>query len=153
MRFRKLKQQKQDKKPSKVKILYAKYPDRVKALITDMFMIYMPIMFLITYAFLGGKDELQDSTIAPLIATLIYGVIYALFLSKTGQTPGKKAYGIKVVIYKTQEKVSFIGGVWRFVAFLLSATSIVGLLLPFFRKDNKALHDLLSSTIEIIEEK
>jgi len=153
MRFRKLKQLKQDKKPSKVQILYAKYPDRVKALITDMFMIYMPIMFLITYAVVGGKDALQESTLAPLIATGIYGVIYALFLSKTGQTPGKKAYGIKVVIYKTQEKVSFFGGIWRFVAFLISATSIVGLLLPFFRKDNKALHDLLSSTIEIIKEK
>jgi hypothetical protein len=57
MRFRKLKQQKKENKPSKVQILYAKYPDRIKALITDLFMIYMPIMFIITYAILNGKEH------------------------------------------------------------------------------------------------
>ena len=151
MRFRKLKQQKKKNKPSKVKILYARYPDRVKALITDLFMIYMPIMFIITYGFLNGKDEFADSQLAPLIGTFIYGLIYALFLSKSGQTPGKKAYEIKVVNYNTLEKLSFTSAFIRFIAFLFSATIIVGLLFPFFRKDNKALHDLICSSIEIKE--
>ena len=149
MRFRKLKQKKKENKPSKVQILYAKYPDRIKALITDLFMIYMPIMFIITYAVLNGKEEFQDSQLAPLIGTLIYGVIYALFLSKSAQTPGKKAYAIKVVNYHTLENLSFISAFIRFIAFLFSATIIVGLLVPFFRKDNKALHDLICSSIEI----
>lgn len=149
MRFRTLKQQKQTPKSKKVAILYAKYPQRVKALITDMFIIYMPIMFFLTYVVMGGKDELQDSSIAPLIATSLYGMIYALFLSKTGQTPGKKAYEIKVVDYKSQENLSFLMALFRFVTFLFSATTIVGLLFPFFRKDNKTLHDLMSGTIEI----
>ena len=151
MRFRKLKQLKKENKPTKVKILYARYPDRVKALITDMFMIYMPIMFIITYGVLNGKDEFQDSQLAPLIGTFLYGLIYALFLSKSGQTPGKKAYGIKIVNYNTLEKLSFVSAFIRFIAFLFSATIIVGLLLPFFRKDNKALHDLICSSIEIKE--
>ena len=151
MRFRKLKQQKKQKKPTKVKILYARYPDRIKALITDMFMIYMPIMFLITYGFLNGKDEFQSSQVAPLVATTLYGIIYALFLSRTGQTPGKKASAIKVVAYKTQENLSFFMALARFVAFLFSATIILGVLVPFFRKDNKALHDLICGSIEIKE--
>lgn len=149
MRFRKLKQLKKENKPTKVKILYARYPDRVKALITDMFMIYMPVMFIITYGVLNGKDEFQDSQLAPLIGTFLYGLIYALFLSKSGQTPGKKAYEIKVVNYHTLENLSFVSAFIRFIAFLFSATIIVGLLLPFFRKDNKALHDLICSSIEI----
>ena len=149
MRFRKLKQKKQTDKPTKIKILYAKYPQRVKALITDMFMIYIPIMFFITYVVLSGKDDMQNSTLAPLLATSIYGIIYALFLSKTGQTPGKKAYDIKVVDYKSQENLSFFMALFRFVAFLFSATIIVGLFLPFFRQDNKTLHDLICGTIEI----
>ena len=153
MRFRKLKKQTKEKQPSKVKILYARYPDRIKAFITDMFMIYAPIMYILTYLILGGKDEFQASTLAPLIATTIYGVIYALFLSKTGQTPGKKAYEIKVVDYKTQEKISFFKAFIRFIAFLFSATILIGLLLPIFRKDNKMLHDLICSTIEIVEQK
>lgn len=151
MRFRKLKQLKKENKPTKVKILYARYPDRVKALITDMFMIYMPVMFIITYGVLNGKDEFQDSQLAPLIGTFLYGLIYALFLSKSGQTPGKKAYEIKVVNYHTLENLSFVSAFIRFIAFLFSATIIVGLLLPFFRKDNKALHDLICSSIEIKE--
>ena len=54
-----------------------------------------------------------------------------------------------VVDYKSQENLSFIMALCRFVAFLFSATIIVGLLVPFFRKDNKALHDLICGTIEI----
>ncbi|SFV55585.1 Putative integral membrane protein [hydrothermal vent metagenome] len=114
-----------------------------------MFMIYMPIMFFITYVILSGKDALQHSSLAPLIATSLYGIIYAIFLSKSGQTPGKKAYDIKVVDYKTQENLSFMIALCRFFAFLFSATIIIGLLVPFFRKDNKALHDLICGTIEI----
>ena len=106
-------------------------------------------MFIITYAFLSGKDELQNSQLAPLIATTIYGLVYALLLSKSGQTPGKKAYNIKVVDYKSQENLSFFMAIFRFIAFLFSATIIVGLLFPFFRKDNKTLHDLICGSIEI----
>ncbi|PHQ55196.1 MAG: transporter [Sulfurimonas sp.] len=149
MKFRKLKQKKQTSKPRKVNILYARYPHRIKALITDMFMIYMPIMFFITYVALSGKDALQSSSLAPLIATSLYGIIYSIFLSKTGQTPGKKAYDIKVVDYKSQKNLSFIMALLRFIAFLFSATTIVGLFIPFFRKDNKTLHDLICGTIEI----
>ncbi|MDF1878360.1 RDD family protein [Sulfurimonas sp. SAG-AH-194-C20] len=147
MRFRNLKNKKT--KVKKVKILYATYPQRIKALITDMFMIYMPIMFLITYVILNGKDELHNSELAPLIATLLYALIYAIFVSKSGQTPGKKANAIKVVDYKSQENLSFMMSICRFIAFLFSATIIIGLLVPFFRKDNKALHDLICGSIEI----
>ncbi|MDF1877460.1 RDD family protein [Sulfurimonas sp. SAG-AH-194-L11] len=149
MKFRKLKQKKQTNKPTKVNILYAKYPERIKALITDMFMIYMPIMFFITYVILSGKNAFLDSIVAPLIATSLYGIIYAIFLSKTGQTPGKKAYDIKVVDYKSQKNLSFMMALCRFIAFLFSATIIIGLFIPFFRKDNKTLHDLICGTIEI----
>ncbi len=153
MRFRKLKQQKKQNRPTKVKILYARYPDRIKALITDMFLIYMPIMYATTYLVLGGREALQNSQVAPAIAVLLYGVIYALFLSKTGQTPGKKAYGIKVVTYKTQENLSLFMAFLRFLAFLFTATTILGLFTPFLRKDNKMLHDLICGTIEIKVEK
>ncbi len=149
MRFRKLKQQKKENKPRKVKILYARYPDRVKAVITDLFLIYMPIMYATTYLVLGGREDLQNSQIAPAIAVILYGVIYALFLSKTGQTPGKKAYAIKVVVYKTQENLSLFMAFVRFFTFLFTATTILGLFTPFLRKDNKMLHDLLCGTIEI----
>ncbi len=151
MRFRDLKKQKQNNKHKKASetssYQEARYVDRIKALITDMFMIYIPILYIITYLVLGGKDDFQESWVGQLMGVTLYALIYATFLSKTGQTPGKKAYTIKVVDAKTYEKISFFRSLWRFVAFLFSATIGVGLFVPFFRKDNRALHDLMAGTV------
>ncbi|WP_455757053.1 RDD family protein [Sulfurimonas sp.] len=150
MRFRDLKKQstKNNKtKDTKPNVKYATYPDRIKAFITDMFMIYIPIMFIITYAMLNGKDDLQASEFGPLFGTTMYGVVYAIFLSKLGQTPGKKAYEMKVVNYKTYQNIGFFRAFFRFFAFLFTASTLLGLFLPLFRKDKRALHDLLTGTV------
>lgn len=153
MRFRKLKKQskklEQTKEELKHRVHYARFVDRIKALITDMFMIYAPILYIITYVILSGKEDFQSSQIAPLVGVALYGLIYAFLLSKFGQTPGKKAYEIKVVDAKRGENISFLRASWRFVAFLISATIVVGLFFPFYRKDNRALHDLLAGTVVV----
>lgn len=151
MRFRQLKKQTAKVQEKTPKVLYASYPLKIKAFITDMFMIYVPILYIITYLVLDGKEDFQASELAPLIAVSIYGLIYSVLLAKSGQTPGKKAYGIKVVDDKTFKNISFIKAVLRFIAFLFSATIVVGLFLPFYRKDKKALHDVLCSSVEILD--
>ncbi len=155
MRFRDIKKRKKQQQTAKDKVTvhYASYPDRIKALITDMFMIYAPILYLLTYVILGGKDEFQSSQLAPFIGVTLYGVIYAFLIAKFGQTPGKKAYEIIVVDDETYEKIGFFRAFIRFVAFLFSATILLGLLTPFYRKDRKALHDMIASTVEIVEDK
>jgi uncharacterized RDD family membrane protein YckC len=152
MRFRKLKKQTKQKTQPKIKVIYARYPNKIKALITDLFMIYAPILYIIAYVIMGGKDAFQSSQIAPLMGVLLYGFIYALLIWKFGQTPGKKAYNLKVVDDTTLKNISFIRAFIRFIAFLFSATIIVGLLTPLYRKDRKALHDILSNTVEIVIE-
>jgi uncharacterized RDD family membrane protein YckC len=154
MRFRDIKKQQKQEHKSKDKIIvrYASYPDKIKALITDMFMIYAPILYLITYVILDGKDAFQSSQWAQLLGVTLYGLIYAVLIAKFGQTPGKKAYDIKVVDDKTYENIGFFRAFVRFVAFLFSATILLGLLTPFYRKDKKALHDIICSTVEIYVE-
>ena len=154
MRFRDIKkQQKQEHKSKDKKIVYyASYPDKIKALITDMFMIYAPILYLIAYVILDGKDAFQSSQWAQLLGVTLYGLIYAVLIAKFGQTPGKKAYDIKVVDDKTYQNIGFFRAFIRFVAFLFSATILLGLLTPFYRKDKKALHDIICSTVEIYVE-
>jgi len=155
MRFRDLKKQstKNNQQKDTPKISYARYTDRIKALITDLFMIYAPILYIITYVFLDGKDDFQASQIAPLIGVSVYGFIYAILVTKFGQTPGKKAYTIKIVDAKTLNNIGFFRALWRFVAFLFTATTVLGLFLPFYRKkyknDNKSLHDLLANTLVV----
>jgi len=155
MRFRKLKQQskqKHEKKTETKKATPARTVDRIKAFITDMFMIYAPILYIITYIFLGSKEEFQASDIAPFMGVTLYGVVYILLLVKLGQTPGKKAYGIKVVDAKTGKHLGYIQALTRFIGFLFSATIVFGLLFPFYRKDNKTLHDLLAGSVVIKED-
>ncbi|QOY51901.1 RDD family protein [Candidatus Sulfurimonas baltica] len=152
MKFRTLKKQKKAKKPT-VKYIYASYLHRIKAFITDMFMIYAPILYLIAYIIMDGKDDFQSSQLAPFIGVLIYGLIYATLLSRFGQTPGKKAYEMKVVDDKKGELISFFRAACRFIAFLFTASTLLGLFLPFYRKDKKGLHDLICGTIVVIEKK
>ena len=154
MRFRKLKKHKKTSSIiDKPKYIYAKYSYRVKAFIVDMFMIYAPILYIIAYVAMSGKDEFQSSELAPLIAISIYGLIYALLLSNFGHTPGKRAYDMKVVDAKTGETISFFRALLRFIAFLFTATTFLGLLLSFYRKDNKTLHDLIFGTIVLVYKK
>jgi len=152
MRFRNLKKT-QNKTLQKPKYIYAKYTSRIKAFITDMFMIYAPILYITAYIIMDGKDDFQASQLAPFLSTAIYGLIYALLLSKFGQTPGKKAYELKVVDSKNGEYVGFFRALVRFVAFLFTAATLLGLLLPLYRKDKKALHDILANTLVVIEKK
>jgi uncharacterized RDD family membrane protein YckC len=150
MRFRDLKKQSQKTKQKQENIplhVEARYVDRIKAFITDMFMIYVPILYILAYAVLDGKDAFQESSSAQFIGVTLYALIYALFLANSGQTPGKKAYTMKVVDSSTYKKISFIRALWRFISFLFSAMIGVGLLVPFFRKDNKTLHDLMAKTM------
>ncbi len=150
MKWRKIKQKKLHKTTqASVALLYPSYISKIKGFITDLFMIYTPILYLITYVILNGKEAFQASALAQFFGVMVYGIIYALFIFKTGQTPGKKAYGMKVVDMKTHQKLSFFRALWRFVAFLLAATTLLGLLLPFYTKGRRALHDILSGSVEI----
>ena len=154
MRFRDIKKQKkQPKVEQKPKFIYARFTDRIKALITDMFMIYAPILYGITYVILNGKDDFQASTLAQFSGVALYGLVYAILLSKFGQTPGKKAYEMKVVDDKTGKQIGFFRALMRFVAFLFTATTLLGLFLPFYTKQKKALHDIICGTIVVVEKK
>ncbi|MDA7817171.1 RDD family protein [Sulfurimonas sp.] len=154
MRFRKLKKQtKIDKSEEKAKYTYSPYTYRVKAFITDMFMIYAPILYIITYVILDGKDEFQASQVAPLVAVSVYALIYTLLVSNFGHTPGKKAYDMKIVDDRTGKTIGFFRALLRFVTFLFTAATLLGLFIPFYRKDKKALHDLICHTLVVVEKR
>ena len=152
MRIRDIKKIKNKKHlHTQTKYNYAKTTDRIKAFITDMFMIYVPILYIITYVVMGGKEAFQESNLAPFIAVALYGIIYSIFLSKTGQTPGKKAYEIKVLNEKSGEKLSFLNAYIRFIMFLFSSFTLLGLIVVFYRKDKKSLHDLVCGSVVIAQ--
>jgi len=126
---------------------------RIKAFITDMFMIMMPIMYVTTYIILDGKDSFQGSEMARWITMIIYGLIVVILWVKKGQTPGFKAYDIILISDKDKKTLGFVSATLRYLMFIVSAISILGMILPFFRKDKKTLQDLMMNTSVIIVEK
>jgi len=130
----------------KIKGLCTSSLHRIKAFITDMFMIMMPIMYLTTYVILDGADSFKGSENARWITMIIYGLITVIFWVKKGQTPGFKAYNLKLIDDNTGKTLGYGLASARYMMFILSAVTIVGALLPFFRKDKKTLQDLLMQT-------
>ena len=56
----------------------------------------------------------------------------------------KKIFQLKTVYGNTQESPTLMQAYWRSMGYLMSSwTYMVGFILPLFRKDNLALHDLL----------
>ncbi|MDR0407522.1 MAG: RDD family protein [Campylobacteraceae bacterium] len=150
MRWRNIKQNKITKKEqnqNRQKI--ASVPKRAKAFLIDMFMINMPILYITAYFILDGKEDFQQNSIAIFICTMLFGIIISTLTSKFTQTPGYKAYEIKLIDTKTKNGVGFFRCFFRFLCFIISGVILIGLILCFFRKDGKNLHDLLSNTMAV----
>ena len=119
---------------------------RFKAFITDSFMILMPIMYGVFYLVFDGREGFAQHRLLGWLYILIpYILISALFLAKTGQTPGMRAYEIRVADCATGEPPTVgasllrqILAVWDFLLFAW--------ILQFFRRDHRTLHEILSGT-------
>jgi uncharacterized RDD family membrane protein YckC len=125
---------------------------RFKAFVTDMFMIMMPIMYITTYLILDGKNDFQTSEIARWVTMAIFGLIVILFWVKKGQTPGFKAYDLKIIDDNTKETLTYPIAIARYILFIISAVTVFGSFLCFFRKDKKTLPDILMQTSVIRED-
>ncbi len=121
--------------------------DRIKAFITDSFMLTMPILYIIFYLVLDGREEFENDLLQGwLLVGIPHFIIVTLFLHLKAQTPGYKAYELELVDVKTKAKPSLILIIIRYFLVPISIMSLVGILLVYFRKDKRALHDLLSGT-------
>ena len=151
-RFRDVKQGKgkassSEQKSTKSIKHYATAGLKVKAFLTDAFMLLMPIMYIVFYLIMDGREGFAAHKLLGWIAILIpLVIVQTLFMYTSAQTPGYRAYNIKVIDEKTQQRPSLFSILFRNFAAILSLFTIVGWVMMFFRKDSKTLHDLLSAT-------
>jgi uncharacterized RDD family membrane protein YckC len=155
-RFRDVKQGKakpveaQTKSSSSPQREYATVGDKLKAFLTDSFMLLMPIMYVVFYLVMGGREGFAAHKALGWLYILIpLIIVQTLFMYKTGQTPGYRAYNIEVIDESTGARPSLFLILFRNLAAVLSMATIFGWMLMFFRKDHKNLHDLLSNTAVI----
>ena len=122
---------------------------RVKAFLTDSFLITTPIIYIVMYLILGGGTDFADNRVFGW--GLILGIsafIIVFFWYVKSQTPGMKAYQVKIVT-NSKTKVTLIQTIVRYIATLFAIISFFLLFIPFFNKDRKSFQDLISNTIII----
>jgi len=154
MRWRDVKQnktpQKEETPTATLSLPYASIPDRIKAFITDSFLLAMPLFYLVVYVVfdgLKGDTGVEGHKLLAWLYILIpLSIIVSLFYIKTGQTPGMKAHSLQVIDNKTNEKPTIMMALLRFFFFNVAFFSLLGILVGFFRQDGRGLHDLLSGT-------
>jgi uncharacterized RDD family membrane protein YckC len=135
---------------SQPKAYHATIGKKFKALVVDSFMLLMPIMYIVFYFVFDGREGFQTQQLQGWMAIIIpLAIVEGLFLAKSGQTPGYKAYNLYVVDSTTGKKPSTFVLFFRTFATFLSLFTLFGWLMMFFRKDAKTLHDLLTSTMVV----
>ena len=130
---------------------YANFGVRALAVIMDIFMITLPINVVVGLIF--GFDALKsgNETAGTVQFSLLIIVTLAFWHFDKGRTPGKRAFSIRVVDAKTLGEAPLWKLVIRYFSYFLSMISIIGFFLPFFRKDRRALHDLIAGTSVIFK--
>ena len=134
-------------KPAQPLYNYATAGFKIKAFLTDAFMLVMPIMYVVFYLIMGGREGFAEHKMLGWVYILIPLIIaQTLFMWKTGQTPGYRAYNLSLIDMETGERPSLFIIVFRNLAAILSLFTFFGWFMMFFRKDHKTLHDLLTAT-------
>ncbi len=129
---------------------YATILERLKIFITDSFLLAMPIFYIVIYLAMGGREGFREHMgIGWAMILIPLGIVVLLFCVKSGQTPGMKAYEVKMIDVATGKKPSFTLCLLRYLYFNFLFFTVLGLFVPFFRKDRRGLQDLLSGTAMI----
>ena len=155
-RFRDTKKNKTTKgieKRVKPTIPYASKGKRAKAFLTDIFMIFMPLMYVVIYLVMDGREGAShDKLLAWIYVMVPYLLILTLFMWKDdGRTPGARSQGLTVIDFHTLDKPSLFSIVFRNFTLPFSLFIPLFWFVPLFRKDRRAIHDLLSATCLIVD--
>jgi len=134
-------------------VIYASNMEKTKAALTDTFMLLMPIMYIVFYLVMDGREGFAQHKLMGWIYILVPLILIqtAFMYFGNGQTPGYKAYNLRVVESQTYQQPSLLALLFRNLLMPLALATFLGWLMMFFRKDHKGLHDLLSQTTVIVD--
>ncbi len=131
---------------------YASLSSRMKAFLTDSFLITTPIFYIVIYLIMGSGEGFAENRLAGWSMIIgVHSFIIILFWLIKQQTPGLKAYDLKLVNSKL-EQANLIQYIIRYVATLFAIVSFFLLFIPYTNKERKTFQDIISNTI-IIDDK
>lgn len=125
---------------------------RLRAFLTDTFLITTPIFYIVIYLIMGSGEAFAEDRVTGWSIILIVHLLFIIFFwFVKGQTPGLKAYELKIVDANSKDRMTLFQSLIRYVATLFVVISFFLIFLPFIRKDKKTFQDIVSSTIIISE--
>lgn len=133
---------------------------RLKAFITDMFLINMPLLYTVVYIIMGSKESFQHNHIVTGLCEVGYCVILFLFFYFKGQTPGFRYAEIMLCSTIMTHKQKHITDkailhdeippkAWQIIVYIcvwLIEVCFFLWVFAFFRKDKRTLHEIISHT-------
>jgi len=148
-RFRELKQQKNTEKQT---LPFASLGVKSKAFLTDVFMLLMPMLYISIYLIHDGLKDVAEHRLESWIYAIVpFLTLLTLFMLKDeGRTPGARSQGLKVIEFHSLAKPSLFSILFRNFTLLFSFIPLFWFV-PFFRKDRRMVHDLLSATCLIVD--
>lgn len=124
---------------------------RLKAFLTDTFLISTPIFYVVIYFLMGGGEEFaQNRSGGWALIFIFHFSIIGFFWIKKAQTPGLRAYSLKLVNYN-KTSITLLQVLLRYFATLFAVISFFLIFISFFRKDKLTFQDILSNTYIISE--
>jgi uncharacterized RDD family membrane protein YckC len=153
---------------------------RFAAVVVDGFLTFFamePFLFLGTIPFLSSRPEIVNLTPEELMDQFLQGstenlvilllvslvrmtlmltfntAYYGYFHFVSGQTPGKRLMGVRVVEYQSLDYLTFSQSVWRYMAASLNwCICGVGYLMAAFNPEKRGLHDYMARTRVVYSE-
>ncbi len=121
---------------------------RLKAFLTDTFMITMPILYIVIYLVMGNREGFKEHMGEGwLYIVVIHMAIVVLLWRFKAQTPGMRAYDLYLTDPQNENgKPGWIKCFLRYIMMQTAILSIIGLILPFVMKGKEGLQDLVSGT-------
>ena len=149
-RFRDTKKGKITKVDTKIKekadYIVASKRDYFKALLTDSFMLLMPIMYIVFYFVFSGREGFAEHKMLGWVLILVpLTLIEFAFLYKNAQTPGMKAYNLKLIFLPTKQKPPATTILLRQILSKLSFLTFTWIFV-FFNKSRRTLPDVIAGT-------
>jgi uncharacterized RDD family membrane protein YckC len=131
-------------------VAFADYGARLVAYIID---IVITIVLVIVLAVVAGvlALALPVLSILPILAIIIIPLVYfPYYWSKTGQTPGMKQTGIRVVRDSDGGPITTGAAILRLLGYWVSgAVFYIGYIWIFVDKRRRGWHDLIAGTVVV----
>lgn len=124
---------------------------RLKAFLTDIFLINMPILYITTYVVLDGKDNFLNNQLAIGICVFLYCFILFLFLNFSAQTPGFR-YAQIALASNDDNKLKVSQVILFIILWIIEIAFVLPIIIYFTRKDRRSFHELISNTKIIYKE-